>query len=497
MRIPLSASPRHPVTALALAVMMTALIGGCFATLASRGGGQALARVDRVPNPADVAVPAGYRVELVATGLTFPTGVAFDAGGVPHVIEAGYSYGEVWTTPRLVRIEAGGRMTEVARGGRNGPWNGVAFHRGAFYVAEGGELEGGRILRIAPDGSITALVRDLPSQGDHHTNGPAIGSDGAIYFGQGTATNAAVVGTENADFGWLKRFPAFHDAPCGDIKLTGENFTSDNPLAPGGGKVTTGAFAPFGTPTMAGQIVRGRIPCSGAIFRIPPGGGPLELVAWGFRNPFGLAFSPQGQLYVTDNAYDDRGSRGVHGAGDLLWEVTPGGWHGWPDFHGARPLWEGDHYDSPFAAKPKRLLAEHPGRPPRPRAVLGVHSSATGFDFSRAPAFGHVGQAFIALFGDQAPVSGKSLAPVGFKVVRVDPATGVIEDFAVNRGRTNGPASRLGTGGIERPVAVRFDPAGTALYVADFGVMAMSDKGAEPRQGTGVVWRVVREERQP
>jgi glucose/arabinose dehydrogenase len=68
-------------------------------------------------------------------------------------------------------------------------------------------------------------------------------------------------------------------------------------------------------------VIPGRVPCNGAILRVKPDGGHPELVAWGFRNPFGIAFSPAGGLYVTDNGYDDRGSRPVWGAGDLLWAV--------------------------------------------------------------------------------------------------------------------------------------------------------------------------------
>ena len=67
-----------------------------------------------------------------------------------------------------------------------------------------------------------------------------------------------------------------------------------------------------------------------------------------------------------------------------------------------------------------------PGVPPSPAAILGVHSSSDGFDFSRNSGFGYVGQAFIAQFGDQSPVVGKILNPVGFKVVRVDLKTGVV-----------------------------------------------------------------------
>ncbi|HVL59098.1 MAG TPA: hypothetical protein VM491_21570, partial [Burkholderiaceae bacterium] len=69
-------------------------------------------------------MPAGYRIEAVATGLTFPTGVAFDDGGVAHVVESGYSYGEAFAIPRLLRIERDGAVSEIARGDRNGPWTG-------------------------------------------------------------------------------------------------------------------------------------------------------------------------------------------------------------------------------------------------------------------------------------------------------------------------------------------------------------------------------------
>ncbi|MDQ3605611.1 MAG: glucose dehydrogenase, partial [Gemmatimonadota bacterium] len=78
--------------------------------------------------------------------------------------------------------------------------------------------------------------------------------------------------------------------------------------------------------------------------------------------------------------------------------------------------------------------------------------------------------------------------------IRVEVSTGVVRDIAVNRASTNGPASRVGGGGLERPVAARFDPAGTALYVVDFGVMTVGPRGPEPRQESGVLWRITREE---
>lgn len=481
--------PRRSRVALVLAAV---LLSGCYALRESDGGGMTDFAPPRVFDPADVALPAGYRIELAADGLTFPTGVAFDDAGGVYVVEAGYSYGEVFTTPRLLRIGPDGGTTVVAAGTDNGPWTGAAWHDGAFYVSEGGQLRGGRILRVTPDGGITVLADDLPSLGDHHTNGVRVGPDGWLYFGQGTATNAAVVGPDNADFGWLHRYPQFHDVPCRDVTLTGASYTSPNPLAEGDGEpVVTGPYLPFGTPARAGQVVPGAIPCNGAIFRLNPQGGPVELVAWGFRNPFGLAFAPSGTLYAVDHGYDQRGSRPVFGAGDQLWAVEPGAWYGWPDFHGGTPLVEGDRYKPPGESAPEPLLADPPGVPPRPAAQLGVHAGASGADVSRNPAFGHVGEVFIAEFGDQTPAVGKVWAPVGYQVVRVDPATGVVTSFAANRGEDGGPASYTGGGGLERPVAVRFDPVGTALYVVDFGVMTMSEAGANPWPGTGALWRIV------
>ncbi|HYG36072.1 MAG TPA: glucose dehydrogenase [Clostridia bacterium] len=471
-------------------------LAGCYVLQKSSGSGQASFSPPRQVNAADVALPAGYRVEAVATGLTFPTGVTFDDQGRVYVVESGYSYGEVWTKPRLLRVEANGQLAELAVGGRNGPWTGVTFHGGNFYVAEGGVLEGGRIVRITPDGTIAALVSNLPSHGDHHTDGPVIGPDGWLYFGQGTASNSGVVGVDNAEFGWLNRFPDFHDIPAKNITLSGQNFTTPNPLKPGGGgKVTTGAFLPFGTASFPGQVIKGQMPCNGAILRIRPEGDQLELVAWGLRNPFGLAFGPQGRLYVTENSYDVRGSRPVWGVPDVLWRIEPGTWYGWPDFAAGMPLTD-SRFKPPFESQPKFLLASHPNPPPKPVAMFGVHSSANGFDFSRNPAFGHVGEAFVALFGDQAPVVGKTLHPVGNKVVRVNVENGVIQEFAVNKGRVHGPASKIGGGGLERPVAARFTPGGEALYVVDFGVMLQDKHGSYPQPGTGVLWRISRDGRQ-
>jgi glucose/arabinose dehydrogenase len=485
MRLP--PSPRPLLAACALL-----LLSGCFRLFAGGGGGSTDFKPPRRVNSADVALPEGYRIEVVATGLTYPTGVAFDENGTPYVTESGYSYGEDFAQSRLLRVEQDGGLTEVARG-EHPPWTGVTYHQGAFYVAEGGVQGGGRIVRITPDGRMTPLVSNLPSLGDHHTNGPAVGPDGALYFSVGTATNSGVVGPDNASMGWLKRNPAFHDLPCRDITLAGVNYPSDNPLAPNTGSVQTGAFVPFGTETQPGQVIKGTMPCSGAVFRLVPGSTAPELVAWGFRNPFGLAFAPNGRLYVTENGHDVRGSRPLFGVADYLWEVEQGAWYGFPDFAGGIPV-DQEWFKVPGGDVPRRVLQEPPGTPPRPVALFGVHSSSNRLDFSRSPDFGHVGEAFVAQFGDQSPDTGDTMAPVGYKVVRVDVSNGVIEDFAANKDKgSGGPASKLKKGGLERPVDARFDPSGRALYIVDYGVMLVKAKGVFiPFEKTGVLWRITR-----
>jgi glucose/arabinose dehydrogenase len=466
--------------------------------LPSNGAGKAVFSPPRHVNAADVAVPPGYCIEPVVVGLTYPTAVVTDEHDRVYVLEAGYSYGEDFTPPRLLRVEPDGSVSVVAIGdAQAGPWTGMSYHQGAFYVSEGGELRGaGRVLRITADGQITTLVDGLPSMGDHHCNRPVVGGDGYVYFGVGTATNSGVVGPDNAQFGWLKRFPQLCDIPPVDVTLTGQNFVSDDALNEGSGRqVVTGAFVPYGTPTRPGQVIPGRLPCNGAILRTPvAGGGKLEWVAWGFRNPFGLAWGPGGCLWCTENQYDERGCRPVYGAGDLLWKVQPGLWYGWPDFWGGIPLTHPRFAEKRHQEAPTFLLAHHPNPPPEPAAWLGVRSSSDGLDFSRNPDLGYCGEAFIGVFGDIVHKgNGKVRRPVGCRVVRVNVHTGVINDFVVNKGKEAGPASKEGTCGIERPVDVRFNCDGSVLYVVDFGVMTTLERGKPtPYKGTGVLWRVRR-----
>ena len=91
------------------------------------------------------------------------------------------------------------------------------------------------------------------------------------------------------------------------------------------------------------------------------------------------------------------------------------------------------------------------------------------------------GNLLVTLSGDRAPfaTSGRKLIePVGFKVVRIDPASRETTDFIRNtKGR---PASMLkgGEGLLERPAAVKFAPDGT-MYLVDFGRLSVDKDGRE------------------
>lgn len=414
---------------------------------------------EREIEPGDVSVPPGYRVEVVAAGLSAPSAIAFDEGGRVHLLVAGDPSGQAGAPPRLLQVAPDGALRSVASGD-HAPWTGVTWHDGAFYVAAAGAREGaGQLLRITPDGVITPILEGLPSIGDHPVSGPVVGPDGQLYLGVGAATNAGVVGEDNVERGWVRRFPAFHDIACKDIVLVGDNYRTPNALTEAeGDEVATGGYAPFGQRVESGQLLTGKVPCTGAVLRVAPAGGAPELVAWGLRDPLGLVFTPDGRLLATDTGMEPRGSRPVEGAPDVLWVIEPGRWYGWPDFAAGEPVWrrrEGAGSPAPM------LFATHPDVPPAPAARFAPRSLPRRLDVSRNPAFGHAGAAFV-------PLSGSG------QVVRVDLGSGAVAPFATIRAE----------GGQARPIDARFDPSGAALYVLEQGVA---------QEATGVLWRITRQ----
>ncbi|MFU1796065.1 PQQ-dependent sugar dehydrogenase [Paenibacillus azoreducens] len=434
----------------------------------------------------DYLIEQGYRLERFVSGLTFPTVMTFDLQGNIYVAEAGFAYGTKPGKGRVVRIEPNGSFTEIA-GGFGGPVTGIAWHDGYLYVAAGdiGEEHGagcGQIIRLALDGTKETIVTGLKTCGDHFTGDVLFGPDGKIYFSVGTATNSAVVGTD--DMLILKYHPQFHDTPARDIELVGTNFVSRNPLSEQQDVAVTGAYKPFGESSYEGEMISGRLLANGVIYCCNPDGTNLQIVADGFRNTFGLKFSPfSGKLIAIDHGADPRGSRQIRLDWDKVWEVVPYGWHGFPDFFSGLPATL-PHFHADEQAKPTFLLKGHPHLSSQPLARLQSHSASMKFDFCTNTDFGRPGEIFVAQFGESGFEKTEELP--GFKVVRVDLDTGQISDFFTN------PKGDSATRGPVRPIDVKFNPAGNELYLVDFGIMGTLQTGRNPKPKTGSLWRIVK-----
>ena len=403
-------------------------------------------------------------LELVSDGLMFPTGLAFGPAGSIFVSESGLPFDGAPPGGRILRLR-GDERTVVADD-LHPPVNGVAADGDALYVSEGGHPA--RISRLDGDGRRETVLEGLPGPGNYHTNMVVVGPDRRLYFSQGAMTNSGIVGLDAYELGWLRRLPHAHDVPGYDIVLRGENVDTEDPIA--GGRARTGAFAPFGTETRAGERVRGRVPATAAVMRCDLDGNGLELVAWGLRNAYGLGFLEDGRLLATDQGADDRGSRPIGAAPDLLFEVRPGAWYGWPDFIGADPVTD-PQYRPERGPPPRFLLANHDELPPpeRPLARFEPHTAAVKFDVSPE------GWLAVALFGDEAPMTAPRGERRGRTVARVD-----LEDWTIGS---------LELDGLARPIDVRFDAEG-ALWILDFGRFEMTDTGPAAEAGSGALYRV-------
>lgn len=447
-----------------------------------------------LPAPSAAEVPKGFQTEVVMSGLTYPTSVEFDDSGAMYVAEAGYSYGDDTAKPRILRVATDGGVKVAAEGSAlSGPINDLLWHRGQMYVSHRG-----KISVIESEGRVRDLVTGLPSEGDHHNNQLAVGPDGKIYFGQGTATNSGVVGIDNAKMGWLEKHPKFHDIPARNIQLVGEAFESANPTETTSELVSTLPFHAFGEAGQADLKVAGQVKAGGTILRMNADGSALEVYAWGLRNPFGVMWSPDGKLYASENGFDERGSRPVANDEEDIYLIKEGAWYGWPDYAMGLPI-TNPRFKPHDKPQPRFLMAAHPPVE-KPWMNFPKHSAIAKLEFSDAEPFGK-GRMFVAFFGHMAPMTGE--APDdhgGHRVVRINRATGDFETFfGTKHGHGSAEKSRMGesfSAGPRRLLDVRFSPDRKALYIADFGAMAI-EAGAVPVPGTGVIWRVIPEGERP
>lgn len=404
-------------------------------------------------------------LERVAGGFDFPTSLTFDERGAMYVAESGLRFAGAPPGGRVWRLQDGER--ELIADGLRAPLNGLTSFDGALYASEGGHP--GRISRLSHDGRRSETVLDgLPGPGNYQTNMTAFGPDGRLYFSQGAMTNTGVIGLDAYDLGWLRRLPHAHDLPGLEIELRGTPFETDDPVGDGG-RAVTGPFAPFGRAHEPGQRLAPALPCTSAVMRCRPDGSGLELVAWGLRNAFGLLFLPDGRLLACDQGADDRGSRPVGGAPDLLFEVREGAWYGWPDFIGGVPIGD-DRYAPEDGSAPEPILANHHELPAPEQPLLRFDPHVAAVKMDVAPD----GRIVVALFGDEIPMTAPSGPRAGRALAIVDPLTWTMTEVAAP--------------GVLRPIDVCFGP-DDRLYVLDFGHFEPGRGSLDATAGSGAVWR--------
>ena len=451
----------------------------------------------KIPAPDAKAafVPPGYRVEVALAGLMYPSSVEFDGAGNMYIAECGHMPGDDSKPARILKysmMSLKDAKPEVVTDQLSPPVTDLFWHKGKLYVSHEARIS------VLEGGKLRDIVTGLPSLGDHSNNQLCIGPDGMLYVGIGAATNSGVVGEDNFAFGWPKKNPDVCDVPAKDIVLRGQEFQSSDPRKKDKqSKAATSAFHPLGKTAPDGTVVKGQTKANSAILRMQPDGSDLEVFAWGFRNPYGLAFGPDKRLYVADAGTDARGSRRIANSLEMLWVVKKDAWYGWPDYYGGIPVTD-PRFSPKKGPAPQFIMKDHPPVE-KPFMSFELHSSVTQMDVSRGGKFGFEGQLFLGSSGDQSPVTGEEEARAGYWVKRIDTSTAKAELFFRTRPDAMGPKGKeyVLTAGPKRLVDVRFSPHGDALYVVDIGPIDYLSgvNGPTPKAfpGTGVIWRISRD----
>lgn len=475
-----------------------------------------------------VEYPPGLELRPYIKGLTAPTAIAFDSDGSLLIAESGIDN----STPRIFGFKKDGAFFNVwprgkavpflERGFRlHGPIGGMVSSGGKLFVTHRDENGLGRVTAFSYDPTVPpkTIVADLPARGDYGMTDIAVHPNGRLYFGVGAATNSGVVGLDNLQAGWTKRYPNFCDVPYVDIKLNGFRFDTPNPFASifgGSDKAVTGPFQKFGASDQTG-IPRPNGKPTAAIYSCDQGGGDLRVEAHGLRNPAGLTFNEYGTLYITNQGMELRGTRPIQDDPDAFLKMVGGEtWYGWPDFSAdLRPITD-QQFQPPhelairYGYPNVRSLIDHAASrltpPARDAFLFGTFkplSGASKFDF--APASGpfrkYQGNAIVALCGDRAPFATSNFplkGPTGYRLAMVNMDHRRVEDFI--RNTKEQPSSRLGAqrdpNALERPIDVKFGPDG-AMYILDFGQLVVKNGQPDIKPSTGRIFRLTAPEPAP
>lgn len=219
------------------------------------------------------------------------------------------------------------------------------------------------------------IINDLPNFGDHNLSLIKI-YENNLYITIGSATNSGVVGKDN---NWLKYNTYNCDITPFDITIKGKNF----------GEEKTGAFVPYKTKNINGQVIPSHFPGNASIIKYSLIDGNIQNYAWGIRNVKGLDFSSDGKLFASIGGMEDRGLRPVKGDSDYLFEIKKNIWYGWPDYSGGDPL-NSPKFKSNTNERISFVLDKHPTT--NPPAPLYQHKYLNSLESVAVDSLGSLGE---------------------------------------------------------------------------------------------------------
>lgn len=490
--------------ALCLLAVPLLVLSGCSDVAITAGSSDRAGR-ERATREVALAVeaPEGYRAVSIVDGLTYPMSMTWDGDGALFVVES-HAVPIPLLKPRIVRVSDDGEVRALELEGEHAPTGeralAIAHHDDWIYFSHDQADGSFAVSRVRPSGGrVEPVLRGLWTSGDHGIRSIVFDRDGSMILGIGSATNSGIVSRgDPVSAAWIAKNATAHDVPCKDVVLTSGLAAEADTLARGA-SARTGAFQPYGA--AVATTVPGMTPCSASIARLT-NDRRIDVIAWGIRNPTGLAFADDGTLLAAVEGMKERGVRPVRRDADAVFRVEEGAWYGWPDY-GAdlRPVSDSRHrvpagmYSGALASGRSLIDLRKSGlEPPDPSLLVTSLESGAGVGGiavvrGDGPFGKWAGRVLLAQSGD--PAAHPERAAGGYRVDLLDPATGAREAFLRNSGSgPPRPASILGLKtGLERPIDVKIGPDGL-IYVLDFGVYDASGDNPKMFPRTGRVFRV-------